>query len=156
MTHSRYCLDTSALMDGWIRWYPHETFPALWHRIDQAIASGTLCAPDEVLREIEKRDDSLHAWAKARTQLFVPIDDAIQLAVAQILGSYPTFVDNRRGRSQGDPWVVALAQVNSCTVVTAEKHATNGKAVKIPNVCDGLGVRHVSFLGMMREQRWVF
>lgn len=30
-----YSVDTSALIDGLERYYPEDTFPALWERIDE-------------------------------------------------------------------------------------------------------------------------
>lgn len=71
-----YSIDTSALMDGWLRYYPPEVFERLWERMDELIDEGRLLAVDEVLREIEQKDDSLLAWAKERPALFVPIDEA--------------------------------------------------------------------------------
>ena len=57
-----YCIDTSAILDGWVRHYPIDTFPALWDRLDRLVDSGRLCTSDEVLRELEAKDDDALAW----------------------------------------------------------------------------------------------
>ena len=70
--------------------------------------------------ELEKKEDEAFAWAKAQEDLFVPMDDEIQDAVSAILADHPRLLDTRRGRSGADPFVIALAKVRGCTVVTGE------------------------------------
>jgi hypothetical protein len=82
----KYSIDTSAILDAWRRRYPPDVFPAVWERFDEAIDAGDLGASEEVLLEIEKRDDEVHAWAKARkAKMFVPIDEEQQQRVRSIL-----------------------------------------------------------------------
>ena len=76
-----YSLDTSSLLHAWRRAYPPEVFPALWQRLDEQIAEGGLVASEEVLIELEQVDDEVHAWARQRRAMFIPTDNAIQVAV---------------------------------------------------------------------------
>jgi hypothetical protein len=87
-----YSIDTSALLDGWIRYYPPDVFPALWARIDELITNGKLRATEEVLFELEKKADEVYKWAKSKSGFFVPIEDDIQIAVAAILKKYERLV----------------------------------------------------------------
>jgi len=52
------------------------------------IRQGDLRASEEVLRELEKRDDDVYAWARDQEGFIVPLDDAVQDAVSEILGEY--------------------------------------------------------------------
>jgi len=88
--------------------------------------------------------------------MFIPIDEPIQLAVAQLLTDYRRLVNDQRNRSMGDPWVIALAQVQECTVVSGELRSGNLARPKIPDVCDALGIRCISLLELIREQKWLF
>src|ERR1022692_3687226 len=54
-----YCIDTSALVDGWIRYYPPDVFPPLWTKLEDMIHAKQLIAPDEVLTELSKKEDDL-------------------------------------------------------------------------------------------------
>jgi hypothetical protein len=45
----KYSIDTSAILDGSVRYYPPEVFPALWARIERLIEAGALRATEEVL-----------------------------------------------------------------------------------------------------------
>ena len=152
----RYCIDTSAILDGWVRYYPPDVFPALWQRLEQLVATGDLGATEEVLRELERKEDDAYAWAKGHDGMFVAIDEPIQLAVAELLGRYQRLVNDQRNRSMGDPWVIALAQIHGCAVVSGEQRSGNLNRPKIPDVCDALGVRCISLLQLIREEKWLF
>jgi len=153
----KYSIDTSAILDAWRRRYPPDVFPAVWVRFDEVIDAGDLKASEEVLLELEKRDDEVHEWAKARkAKMFVPIDEEQQQHVSSILGNHERLVDTRKNRSAADPFVIALAMAQECAVVTAE--AATGKADRpnIPDVCSSMGVRSVTLLELFREQGWRF
>jgi hypothetical protein len=151
-----YCIDTSALVDGWTRYYPPDVFPQLWTKLEDMIGAKRVIAPDEVLRELSKKDDDLYNWAKKNGALFLPLDSTIQAATQDILAVFPRLVDSERDRSTADPFVIAVARVRNCCVVTGEKSAGNPKRPKIPNVCDHFKVRHINMLQFMREQKWQF
>jgi len=59
-----YSLDTSGLLDGWVRYYAPEVFPSLWKQMEAAAADGTIVAVQDVLLELERQDDDVFAWAK--------------------------------------------------------------------------------------------
>jgi hypothetical protein len=120
------------------------------------IKADALIAPEEVLREIEKKEDELHKWAKARERMFHPLDEAVQRATTEILTEFPRLVDSEKERNRADPFVIALAKVRGCPVVTGEKAAGTKDRPKIPMVCDHFGVRHLNLLGLIREAKWKF
>src|ERR1035438_6830555 len=82
-----YCIDTSALVDGWIRYYPPDVFPPLWTKLEDMIHAKQLIAPDEVLKELSKKEDDLHTWAKKNDALFLPLDSKLQAATQEVLES---------------------------------------------------------------------
>jgi Domain of unknown function (DUF4411) len=153
----RYSIDTSALIHGWVRAYPPDVMPALWDRLDRLIADGRLLASKEVLLELEKKADDLHNWCKERDAMFVEIDDAIQIHMATVMGTYPKLVDTAKGKSGADPFVVALAMAHNptLTVVTEEKGGSAGSP-KIPYVCQQEDIRFISLLQFIREEGWTF
>ena len=118
---TEYCLDTSGIIDAWVRSYPQDAFPTFWTNVDCMIGNGSLICPDEVLNELEKQADDLHEWAKQRPALFYPIDEELQLAVQRVLGEFPRLVDTKRFRHQADPFLIALAMITGRTVVTGKR-----------------------------------
>jgi len=151
-----YSLDTSALMQPWNDTYPREVFGTFWDRYHDLVVSGDAVAIDEVLTEIEKRDDDLCKWVKSHPGMFVPAEKDIQLALIKVLAHSERMVGSQKGRNAADPWVVALALARGFTVVTMELSSGNPTKPKIPDVCAALGVRCISVIGLAQEQRWTF
>jgi hypothetical protein len=151
-----YCIDSSAWLDGWVRDYPQDVFPTLWEKLAERVADGVLKCSEEVYVELKKKDDGLHNWLKARKEVLVPIDEAIQGIVSELLKTYPRLVDTHRNRSQADPFVIATAEILQAVVVTGEKPRGNLDVPKIPDVCDARTIRCIGFLEMLRELGWKF
>ena len=152
----KYSIDTSAIMDGWVRNYPPDVFPGLWQHIDSLIDGGHLRATEEVLRELKRQSDELYRWARARETLFIPLDESIQMKVAEILRSHPKLIDQRRNRSGADPFVIALAAVNRCSVVSGELPTKSERRPHIPDVCAARGIECITLLSLLRREGWSF
>jgi hypothetical protein len=119
-----HSFDTSALIDGMFRLYRPKNFPSLWHKIDDLIQAERIIATEEVYHEIERKEDRLVDWCKARKKMFVQIDDAIQPVVTQILTDHRNLIKEMGQRSAGDPFVIALAVIRNGVVVTAQRPST--------------------------------
>ena len=152
----RYSIDTSSILDGWRRYYPIDVFPTLWNNLEELIRKGDMKASVEVRYELAKKDDAVHAWLKEHDGFYVPIDNRIQREVSGILKQYPRLIDTRRGRSGADPFVIALAKINECAVVTGELASGRLDRPKIPDVCDAVGVECLNLLKLIRREGWVF
>ena len=151
----RYSVDTSAILHAWRRSYPPDVFPSLWGKVDGLIRQGDLIATEEVLVELQRQDDEVYAWALQHRMMFLPIDERIQQVVRQILLHHPRLLDTRKSRSGADPFVIALAQIERCTVVTNERRTSSPSRPHIPDVCAAMGIRSIDILGLIREQGWV-
>jgi len=152
----KYSIDTSAILETWRRSYPPDVFPGLYSRLDELIQLGDLRATEEVLYELERKDDEVVQWVKGRPEFFVEIDNDIQLAVQEILLKHKKLLDQRKNRSGADPFVIALAQLNECTVVSNERATNSPERPNIPDVCRAYGIRCITVLELIREQGWTF
>jgi hypothetical protein len=150
-----YCIDTSSLIAAWQERYPIENFPSFWNKMDQLISDKRLIAPIEVLSEMKKRSDELHAWLKARPQMFRELDDAIQIEAVQVLTQFPRLVGERKLRTSADPFVIALARVENLSLVTDEKRTGNADRPNIPDVCLSLAMTSMSVLDLIKAEKWV-
>jgi|SRR5687767_11210776 len=135
----RYCVDTSGWLDGWQRNYPPDVFPTLWRRVEIVIESGDIFSSEEVYVELQKKDDEIHDWMKARKEMLVPLTESIQTLASELLSEFP------------DPFVIATAIDKNATVVTGEPITGNLSKPRIPDVCNVRGVRCINFLQMIRE-----
>jgi hypothetical protein len=149
-----YSIDTSGFLDAWVRNYPPDVFPTIWRQMDSAARKGTLLASDEVLREVERKEDGAYNWMKARPEMIIAIDPEIEQQVREIMKRYPRLVDTKKGRSGGDPFVIAVARVRNLAVITAENATGKPDVPRIPDVCVGLGIRCLRVLDFFREQKW--
>lgn len=152
----KYSLDTSAILDGWRKYYPPDVFPLVWTKLDDLINQRLLIATEEVLVELEKKDDQVYKWAKEREHMFYPINDEIQLVVTEILRDHRKLIDERKNRSGADPFVIALAKIENCAVITGERPSNSLNRPHIPDVCIALGIRWLNMLQLFREQQWIF
>lgn len=109
-----------------------------------------------VLIELERQDDDLHAWAEAKPQMFVDLDDPQQQEVREIMETNTGIVQPGEDRVNADPFVIALARCRGLVVVSEERRSGNPNTPKIPNVCAARGVRCVNLLGLMADLGWTF
>jgi len=151
-----YCFDTSAFLDGWVRYYPPDTFPGLWENVAGMADAGELVSPDEVLTELEKKDDSILAWAKAHRAMFCPLDEPVQLATQRVLAQFPRLVNTQKGRDRADPFVIALAIVRGAVIVTGERNFGVPERPRIPLVCNHFRIEFIDFLQLIRRKSWQF
>jgi hypothetical protein len=151
-----FSFDTSAFLDAWVRNYPRDVFPKFWLLLEEAVDDGVVRSSEEVFRELKRRDDEVLAWAKARPHLFLPLDEPTQAAAAEVLERCQELVKSGGSRSAADPFVIALAKVQNWTVVSGERPSGRLDRPHIPDVCGVFGIRCLTLLQFLREQRWRF
>ena len=146
-----YCLDTNVLIQGWNEYYRMSIAPKYWDNLSRLSERKKLFCTMEVKREIERTDDGLKEWAKDHPHLFMEIDSEVQKHIRSIMKEYPTLVSVCKRRSVADPWVIAHAMSMQATVVTKEEPPAKRTKIKIPHVCDALGVTWINDFGMVEE-----
>ncbi|MEW6093878.1 MAG: DUF4411 family protein [Chloroflexota bacterium] len=151
-----YCFDTSAFIESWWRLYRPSSFPTFWAKMEGAVEGGEIIAPMFVLEELERKEgDQLYVWAKNQMSMFHPLDAELQLAQKNIVNKYPRLISEAKNRSLCDPWVIALAQIRSCTVISEENRGGN-RTPKIPDVCEDLKIKCMKIADFIEELGWKF
>lgn len=149
-----YSLDTSGLLDGVERFYPPNTFPALWERVDDLIAAGRLLMSEEAIIEAMYLDAAARDWCEPRKQaISAPTNQAIAAHVTSIVDEYKVWTGGTTNRA--DPFVIAVALERKAVVITGEKPGSIQNP-KIPYVCKARGVECTNFLGLVTRENWVF
>lgn len=157
-----YCIDANVLIQAWQKYYSPDLCPDYWDILNELGKQGRIFIPEEVKNEIvvadisDKTEDDLSKWLKRST---IPIHKPTESVIAcwqKILQTDPThklLVDNIKGRSLADPWLIAHAMDTNSIVVTKENIdiAMNSKRVKIPNVCKSMGVRCIDDFEFIKE-----
>jgi len=145
----KYSIDTSILIEGY-RDYSPDVLPTLWEKLEELIQKGEVIASEEVLEELKKQDDDVLAWAKKNSMMFKQTDEKVQENVKVILQQFPEIT--KQNRSSADPFVIALAMVEKCKVVTRERPSNNSKRPKIPDICKALGIQCIDLMDLCREK----
>lgn len=151
----RYSFDTSAWIGAWYRRLPPDIVRGFWRNLDGLIALDEVGSIDEVQRELERKSDPLVAWVKARAGLIHPMSPSVWTAAQSIVRAHPRLVP-KMGRDSADPFVIALAQFHGAIVVTEEEPAKTASEVKMPDVCNALGIKWLSVYGFVRAEGWSF
>lgn len=151
-----YVFDTSSLIGAWVRTYPPDSFPVVWDRMDGLAQAGNLLVPEEVFEELRAQDDELLAWVKERSGIIViPTSRAVMLEARAVLADHEGLTKAGTGRGRADPFVIALARIRQCPVVTQEQGGSASKP-RIPFVCQGRGIHCMSTLDVIRSEGWRF
>lgn len=153
---SFYSFDTSSLINGRRDLLPPEIFPTLWERLEVVIRAGELRCIDVVRDELSKRDDDVSAWCRAQDDLYVALEQDVQVATRRVLAAHPQLLGKGGGRNAADPFVIGLAIVRGGTVVTEETPRGRIEKPRIPDVCQALGVPWLTLVGFVRQQGWTF
>lgn len=151
-----YCIDTNSIIDARHKLYPPDLFPGLWLKVEGLIMQGRLCAPEEVRRELEKKDDDTKKWARSQGGLFVQDSSDLIRETQRIMAQFPHLVNITTGRSAGDPFVVALAKIHGHTLITEERKSGNISHPRIPDVCAAYAMKWIKFTQLIRDEQWTF
>jgi len=157
-----YCLDANVLIQAWQKYYAPDLCPDYWNILNDLGSKGRIFIPEEVKNEIvvtdnlDKTEDDLSKWLK---QSAIPVHKLTEQVIKcwqDILSANPLhklLVDNIKGRSLADPWVISHALCENATVVTKEnlEKAINTKRIKIPNVCENMGIRWIDDFTFVKE-----
>lgn len=152
---STYVFDSSAIIDAGERYYPIDVFPSFWNRMEGLVNAGSFLAPEFLIDELAKKDDSWRDWVyHRRDAIIVPMDEKILEAVREIMADFPMLVDVDKNRSGGDPFFIALAKVTGSVLVTGEK--SKPSRPRIPDVCEAMNIPYINVLSLIRAENWQF
>ncbi len=151
-----YCLDTNVLIVAWQNYYSPSFCPDYWKILDELGNQNKIFLPEMVFEEIIRTDDELSKWLKNSRIPIRKIDEPVTKCIQDIYAKDPIhqkLVDSTKARSLADPWVIAHAIHENATVVTKEEKITalNSNRIKIPNVCDNMGVLWINDFKLIED-----
>lgn len=152
---AKYCLDANVLIRAWRDYYSPKFCPDYWDVLNALGKQDRIFLPRFVKEEIVRTEDDLTIWLKSSKIPIREVTGPVTSCLQQIYAKDPVhkyLVDNTRQRSLADPWVIAHALHENCCVVTREnKETSNTKRIKIPNVCENMGVRWINDFELIEE-----
>jgi hypothetical protein len=154
-----YALDANVFIEAKRRYYAFDLCPGFWDALLWYQREGRLGSIDRVRAELERGHDDLTSWVKARVpeSCFASTDnDAILAAYGEVIAwvqaqsqffpeAKAEFVDSTDG------WLIAYAKATGAILVTHEVLAKDiRREVKIPNVCEAVGVPYRDTFEMLK------
>jgi Domain of unknown function (DUF4411) len=152
-----YCFDTSALIHAWVRAYPIEIFPSFWAKFAIEISNGHIFVPNDVLIELDKKDDGLLVWLKVQLpdSAIIDLDENVQKYLRKIMDEHPKIVSTGNSRNAADPIVIAVSKAYGLIVVSQEAKSANPERTKIPNVCEKQNLECIDLMEFIRRSSFV-
>lgn len=156
MSQVDFVLDSSCLIKL-NRDQPIDLYPSVWERLEELSNTGRAVLPKEAERELDKKDDVLKEWVKARPQMVFDETDEDLAVVGRISTAHPAWV--RGPKNAADPFVIAAAVRFGAVIVTDERwagHAADERNLNIPNIAAQHGVECITFTELVRREQWRF
>ncbi|MBN8699657.1 MAG: DUF4411 family protein [Chitinophagales bacterium] len=161
LNQQKYCLDANILIQAWQKYYCPTLCPSYWDVLNQLGTNNTIFLPEIVYEEITRTEDDLTSWLKSSKIPIRSIDSAVSKCLTSIYAADPShkyLVSSTGQHSIADPWVIAHAINENAKVVTKESKDsfTNPTKIKIPHVCDNMGVGWLDDFAFAKEIKLKF
>lgn len=154
----RYLIDANVFMEAHRRYYAFTVCPGFWDCVAWQYKRGILSSIDRVKQEIEDGKDALSHWTKrtcpagffaATTDRKVAARYGHVIAWVQSQTRYKPEAQAEFART-ADGWLAAYAKEYGLVVVTQEVSAPESRnEVKLPDVCDAIGVAYLNTFEML-------
>ncbi|MEW6195273.1 MAG: DUF4411 family protein [Bacteroidota bacterium] len=154
--YKKYCLDANFFIEAWNKYYSPDFCSDYWKVIAELGEKEIIFIPEIVKEEVINTDTLIKEWFQLNVIPVHMIDENVTSCLKLIYSTntnHQRLVDNTKGRSIADPWVIAHALNEKAIVVTKEEKITNpaSQRIKIPNVCDNMGVKWMNDFDFIRE-----
>lgn len=154
-----FLLDSNTLIQGKNEAYAFDLCPGFWEFLEKQHAAGRLFSIKQVGDELKRGRDELAKWAKRQgAGFFLPFDTEAAAAMADVAvwvqGRDFTDAAKTKFFRSADQYLVAHAKAHGHTLVSHEVLNREQKNnVKIPVVCDALGIRCVRTYDWLRAEK---
>ena len=153
-----YLLDTNILIRSKNE-MPMDIWLTFWARMQEMMAAGQVFSSVKVKDEFERGADELTSWMRnhAPKGFYLSLDEEVmeQYANAQAwVQSNPVYKDTAKldFANVADAYLVATAAAKGMTLVTYEiSDPACKRRVKIPDVCNALGVPFCDLNAVLRD-----
>jgi hypothetical protein len=160
-----FVVDSNFFINAHRDTYPLDVAPSFWLKVQELASDGKIISIDKVKSEIfDNHEDELKEWCEAHLG-----DDFFYDSTSVLSTTYPNVIqwaDSRSPRylqraldefldaDQADAFLIAfaLSDPSRYTITTLEISAPTGvNRVKIPDVCNGLGLNSCNTISMFRQ-----
>jgi len=161
----KYLLDSNVFIQPKNTYYAFDLVPSYWNLFASILEGGRMFVTSSVFDELMHHDDELEKWIEEQSKINpnFKVDEKNDKRTFEIYSELTEqYADNPRYTAKNrhdffegaDPWIIACASAKGMTVVSFERRAPEAKIIKVPDVCDRLGVRCIDLFQMLRELKF--
>lgn len=152
-----YLIDSNVLIEAKNRHYGFDFCPAFWTWLVDSNLRGRVFSIERVKHELVKGDDELASWAQQLGERFFLYPTSEAIDILKTIGEWadeggfkwPVIEEFMQG---ADCYLVAQALAGGFDVVTHETYSSGKRRIKIPNVCEAVGVKYLTSFEMLRRE----
>ncbi len=153
-----YLLDANVFIQAKNLHYGLDFCPAFWDWLIQNNKTKKVFSIERVEDELVGFGDQLSHWASQRGQGFFLKPDAKLIASLVTVSNWSSGQNYHPAAVNtflqvADYYLVGYALAHAHTIVTHEVASTSRNIIKIPDVCIGLNIKHMSPYEMLRTER---
>jgi hypothetical protein len=152
-----YLIDSDVFIQAKNEHYGFDFCPAFWHWIEAQHSEALVFSVEKVADELIAINDELAQWATARGAAFFLPPDANVVNALSTVSAWATSQAYTPAAvadflAHADYYLIAHALAHGCAVVTHEVSSDSIKKIKIPNVCNALGIPCMKPFKMLRTE----
>lgn len=153
-----YLLDSNVFMTAARLHYGFDFCPGFWDWLVRANKANRVFSIDRVATELLVGQDALAAWTgELGETFFLKPDAALQKSLAAVSNWLMSQQYEPAAISTffqvADYYLVAHAHAHRHVLVTHEVPSASTRRIKIPNVCIGLGIEHMTPYEVLRLEK---
>lgn len=156
-----YIVDSNFFIQAHRAYYPLDVMTSFWEKMKALANQGLIKSIDKVKEEIygnSSHQDDLKTWCVNHlpNDFFINTNSVVAeyARIAQWAAAHTRYTRNAKeeflAAGLADPWLVAYAMKQNCSIVTYEKSSNAIKKIKIPEVCEQFNVECVDTIKMLR------
>ena len=151
----KFLLDTNCFIESAQRWHPFSVFPGFWDGLLLQNQEGSLFTIKNVVEEVH--DDDVTNWLKQCPTFILPLEQKVvdkYSSLVNWVNDQKEFDATEKNEfyKKADGWLVAYASAYQMSVVSQEERAKLGShRIKIPNLCDEMGVECINFPKLIKQ-----
>ena len=160
---SIYVVDSNFFIEAHRTTYPLDVAHSFWNKVKQLAEDGKIISVDKVKKELYGHEDALKTWCvdnlpedffKDTTQVMPQYGQIAVWAASRSSHYLPHALAEFLDADEADAHIIAYAlSDNANTIITTQEISEPNRKnkVKIPEVCNALGVQYCNTIVMFRQ-----
>jgi len=150
LDNAEFTFDTNVFIELFKK-YPKDIFISIWKLIEEKFLEKKIIIIKDVVDELSKVHNEVYEYVKMKRENIFELTEDVQENLMDIINRFPKWISPYDERNAADPCLVAVGITFNLKVITQE--TIKGNKLRIPFVCNKLGVRCGNLFDFLREHQ---